>query len=157
MDSVAVGPIAYTGKAELQQDIDNFKAALRGVSVEEAFLPVAAPASVIPDRKNEYYPSDDDLQQAIAEAMQTEYKTIIDAGFLVQLDDARAAVTLRPRWCRPRASKEYRTWVARQVEVTQPRDQGHRRARRSATTSAGAAGRGPIRPTCRSRTSSTSS
>ena len=93
MDSVAVAPITYAGKAELQQDIDNFKQALRGVDVEEGFLPVAAPASVIPDRKNEHYASDDDLQQAIAEAMHTEYKTIIDAGFLVQLDDARAAVS----------------------------------------------------------------
>jgi 5-methyltetrahydropteroyltriglutamate--homocysteine methyltransferase len=116
MDSVAVGPIAYTGKAELQQDIDNFKLALRRVSVEEAFLPVAAPASVIPDRKNEYYPSDDDLQQAIAEAMHTEYKTIIDAGFLVQLDDARAAVSY-DRMVPPKSLKEYRTWLSRQVEI----------------------------------------
>ncbi|MBV8421030.1 MAG: hypothetical protein JOZ26_13550, partial [Hyphomicrobiales bacterium] len=55
MDAVCVGPIAYTGQAELERDIGNFKAALAGVKVEEAFLPVAAPASVIPDRKNEYY------------------------------------------------------------------------------------------------------
>src|SRR5262249_49084831 len=53
-DSVCVGPIKYTGQAALQRDIDNFKAALEGVKVAEAFLPVAAPASVIPDRKNEY-------------------------------------------------------------------------------------------------------
>ena len=44
----------------MQRDIDNFKAALKGVKVEEAFLPVAAPASVIPDRKNEYYTSDEE-------------------------------------------------------------------------------------------------
>ena len=84
--------------------------------MEEAFLPVAAPASVIPDRKNEYYASDDDLQQAIAEAMHTEYKTIIDAGFLVQLDDARAAVSY-DRMVPPKSLKEYRTWLARQVEI----------------------------------------
>ena len=53
-EAICIGPIAYTGQAELQRDIDNFKAALKGVKVEEAFLPVAAPASVIPDRKNEY-------------------------------------------------------------------------------------------------------
>ena len=56
-------------------------------------MPVAAPASVIPDRKNEYYKSEEELQAAIAGAMRTEYKMIIDAGFLVQLDDARNAVT----------------------------------------------------------------
>src|SRR6202158_2534616 len=71
-ESICVGPIAYTGQAALQRDIDNFKAALGQVKVEEGFLPVAAPASVIPDRKNEYYKSDEDCLQAIAEAMRTE-------------------------------------------------------------------------------------
>src|SRR2546428_6125636 len=117
MDSVAVGPITYTGQAELQQDIDNFKAALRGVKVQEAFLPVAAPASVIPDRKNEYYRSGDDLAQAIGEAMRSEYKMIIEAGLLVQLDDARAAVSY-DRMVPSMSLKEYRGWLAKQVEIT---------------------------------------
>jgi len=116
MDSVAVAPITYAGAAELKQDIDNFKDALRGVDVAEAFLPVAAPTSVIPDRKNEYYKSDDDLQQAIAEAMRVEYKTIVDAGLLVQLDDARAAVSY-DRMVPPKTLEEYRAWLARQVEI----------------------------------------
>jgi len=102
--------------AELKQDVANFKEALRGVDVAEAFLPVAAPTSVIPDRKNEYYKSDDDLQQAIAEAMRVEYKTIVDAGLLVQLDDARAAVSY-DRMVPPKTLEEYRAWLARQVEI----------------------------------------
>jgi 5-methyltetrahydropteroyltriglutamate--homocysteine methyltransferase len=116
MDSVAVAPITYAGAAELKQDIDNFKDALRAVDVAEAFLPVAAPPSVIPDRKNEYYKSDHDLQQAIAEAMRVEYKTIVDAGLLVQLDDARAAVSY-DRMVPPKTLEEYRAWLARQVEM----------------------------------------
>jgi 5-methyltetrahydropteroyltriglutamate--homocysteine methyltransferase len=116
MDSVAVAPITYAGAAELKQDIDNFKDALRAVDVAEAFLPVAAPPSVIPDRKNEYYKSDHDLQQAIAEAMRVEYKTIVDAGLLVQLDDARAAVSY-DRMVPPKTLEEYRAWLARQVET----------------------------------------
>ena len=116
MDSVAVGPITYTGQAELQLDIDNFKSALSHVKVAEGFLPVAAPASVIPDRKNEYYKTADDLQQAIGDAMRTEYKMIIDSGLLVQLDDARAAVAY-DRMVPPRTFKEYRTWLAKQVET----------------------------------------
>jgi 5-methyltetrahydropteroyltriglutamate--homocysteine methyltransferase len=115
-DSVCVGPIAYTGQAELQRDIDNFKAALGASPVTEAFLPVAAPASVIPDRKNEYYKSDDELLAAIGEAMRTEYKMIVDAGFLVQLDDARNAVTY-DRMVPPGSFEDYRNWLARQVEV----------------------------------------
>jgi 5-methyltetrahydropteroyltriglutamate--homocysteine methyltransferase len=116
MDTVAVAPITYAGAAELKQDVANFKEALRGVDVAEAFLPVAAPTSVIPDRKNEYYKSDDDLQQAIAEAMRVEYKTIVDAGLLVQLDDARAAVSY-DRMVPPKTLEEYRAWLARQVEI----------------------------------------
>ncbi|MGH6728061.1 MAG: cobalamin-independent methionine synthase II family protein [Pseudolabrys sp.] len=116
VDAVCVGPISYTGQAELQRDIDNFKAALKGVSVAEAFLPVAAPASVIPDRKNEFYKSDADLQAAIAQAMRTEYKMIIDAGFLVQLDDARNAVTY-DRMVPPAAFTDYRGWLATQVDI----------------------------------------
>jgi len=116
-EAVCVGPISYTGQAELARDIDNFKAALNGAKVEEAFLPVAAPASVIPDRKNEYYKTDEDLIRAIGAAMHTEYRTIIDAGFVLQLDDARAAVT-DDRMVPPASFAEYRKWLALQVEVT---------------------------------------
>ena len=115
-EAICVGPIKYTGQAELQRDIDNFKAALKNVKVEEAFLPVAAPASVIPDRKNEYYKSDEELQAAIAGAMRTEYKMIVDAGFLLQLDDARSAVTF-DRMVPPASFADYRKWLARQVDI----------------------------------------
>jgi 5-methyltetrahydropteroyltriglutamate--homocysteine methyltransferase len=115
-DSVCVGPINYTGQAELQRDIEAFKAALNGVQVEEAFLPVAAPASVIPDRKNEYYKSDEECLIAIGAAMRTEYKMIVDAGFLLQLDDARAAVTY-DRMVPPAGFADYRKWVDMHMEV----------------------------------------
>jgi 5-methyltetrahydropteroyltriglutamate--homocysteine methyltransferase len=116
MDSVCVGPIAYTGQAELQRDIDNLRAALDGVSVAEAFLPVAAPSSVIPDRKNEYYTTDEACLEAIAAAMRTEYRTIVEAGFVLQLDDARAAVAY-DRMVPPASFEDYRNWVARHVDV----------------------------------------
>jgi 5-methyltetrahydropteroyltriglutamate--homocysteine methyltransferase len=115
-EAVCVGPITYTGQAELQRDIDNFKAALKGVEVEEAFLPVAAPSSVIPDRKNEYYRSEEECIQAIAEAMRTEYRMIVDAGFLLQLDDARAAVSY-DRMVPPASFEEYRKWIGMHVEI----------------------------------------
>jgi 5-methyltetrahydropteroyltriglutamate--homocysteine methyltransferase len=115
-ESICVGPIAYTGQAALQRDIDNFKAALKGANVEEGFLPVAAPASVIPDRKNEHYKSDEDCLRAIAEAMRTEYRMIVDAGFILQLDDARTAVTF-DRMVPPGTFADYRKWVAMHVEL----------------------------------------
>jgi 5-methyltetrahydropteroyltriglutamate--homocysteine methyltransferase len=115
-EAACIGPITYTGQAALQRDIDNFNAALAKFPAVEAFLPVAAPASVIPDRKNEYYASEDDCLQAIAEAMRSEYRMIVDAGFLVQLDDARTAVTY-DRMVPPASFADYRDWVARYVEV----------------------------------------
>ncbi len=115
-DSVCVGPIAYTGQAALSRDIENFKTALDGVKVAEAFLPVAAPGSVIPDRRNEYYRTDEECLVAIGEAMRTEYRMIVDAGFLLQLDDARAAVAY-DRMVPPARFEDYRAWVAMHVEV----------------------------------------
>ena len=111
-DSVCVGPITYTGTAALERD----KTALKDVSVTEAFLPVAAPASVIPDRKNEYYKNDDAMFEALAGAMRTEYRTIAASGLLVQLDDARAAVTY-DRMVPPASFADYRKWLGHQIEV----------------------------------------
>jgi 5-methyltetrahydropteroyltriglutamate--homocysteine methyltransferase len=115
-DAVCVAPITYTGLADLQRDIDNLKAALQGVQVEEAFLPVAAPSSAIPDRKNEYYRNDEELVTALAEALRTEYRTIAGSGILLQVDDARAAVTY-DRMVPPAAFEDYYRWLARHVDV----------------------------------------
>ena len=114
--AVCVGPIKYTGQDEIQRDIANFKAALKAAGLAQGFLPVAAPASVIPDRKNEYYKSEDECLEAIAQAMRTEYRAIIDSGLLLQLDDARFAVTY-DRMVPPASLQEYRNWVAKHVEV----------------------------------------
>ncbi|MBS0247736.1 MAG: cobalamin-independent methionine synthase II family protein [Proteobacteria bacterium] len=115
-EAICVGPISYSGLAELQRDIANFKAALAKVNVVDAFLPVAAPASVIPDRKNEFYKTDEELQTAIAGAMRTEYKAIIDAGLVVQLDDARSAVTY-DRMVPPASFADYKSWLDKQIEI----------------------------------------
>jgi 5-methyltetrahydropteroyltriglutamate--homocysteine methyltransferase len=115
-DAVCVAPIKYTGMDELNRDIANFKAALENVNAEEAFLPVAAPSSAIPDRKNEYYKTDEDLIVALAEALRTEYRAIVDAGFLLQIDDARAAVTY-DRMVPPASFEDYYRWVGRHVEI----------------------------------------
>jgi 5-methyltetrahydropteroyltriglutamate--homocysteine methyltransferase len=115
-EAVCVAPVKYIGLDELQHDIDNLKAALVGVKAEEAFLPVAAPSSAIPDRKNEYYRNEEELVVALAEALRTEYRAIVDAGFLLQVDDARAAVTY-DRMVPPASFEDYYRWVGRHVEV----------------------------------------
>src|SRR6185436_17599430 len=114
--AVCVAPIAYTGQEELQRDIANFNSALSAAGLKQGFLPVAAPSSVIPDRRNEFYASDEECQQAVARAMRTEYKAIVDAGLYVQLDDARFAVTY-DRMVPPASFEDYRRWVELHVEV----------------------------------------
>ena len=111
-----VGPVKYTGQHIVQRDIDNLKAALKAVNVTEAFMPVVAPSSVIPDRKNEYYKSEDDWMEAITEAMRVEYKMIVDAGFILQIDDARAANSY-DRMVPPATFEDYRRWLARFIEA----------------------------------------
>jgi 5-methyltetrahydropteroyltriglutamate--homocysteine methyltransferase len=110
-----VGPVKYIGQAIVQRDIDNFKAALKGRKVEEAFMPVVAPSSVLPDRKDEYYKGEAEWLEAVTEAMRTEYKMIVDAGFILQIDDARAA-TAHDRMVPPGTFEDYRRWLAKFVE-----------------------------------------
>ena len=110
-----IGPVKYIGQDILRRDIDNFKAALKGVKVEEAFMPVVAPSSVLPDRKDEYYKGEEEWLAAVTAAMRTEYRTIVDAGFILQIDDARAA-TAFDRMVPPGTFEEYRRWLVKFVE-----------------------------------------
>ncbi len=82
------GPITYKGQAAMQRDIENFKAALAEVKVEDAFLPVVAPCSCAWPGLNRYYRSEREYLYAMADALHEEYKMIVDAGLLLQVDDA---------------------------------------------------------------------
>ncbi len=82
-----ISPLSYTGQASVQSDIGNFKPALQGVAVEESFLPAIAPGTIEHWLQNEHYPDDESFLFAIADAMKTEYKAIVDAGFILQIDD----------------------------------------------------------------------
>ena len=83
-----VAPITYKGQAAIRRDVDNFKSALEGVNVAGAFMPVAAPMSARGLWLNAYYKTDEEIVVALADALKEEYKAIVDAGFILQLDDA---------------------------------------------------------------------
>lgn len=85
---VCSGPIAYKGKAAIERDIANFKAALAAAGVSEGFLPVVAPGSVEASHPNKYYATDEAYLYALADALKEEYHAVIDAGLLLQVDDA---------------------------------------------------------------------
>jgi 5-methyltetrahydropteroyltriglutamate--homocysteine methyltransferase len=82
------GPIKYKGQALIKRDIENLKGGLRaaGLGTEGAWMNVIAPASCA-RMPNEYYKSEEELLYACADAIREEYKAIIDAGLIVQLDD----------------------------------------------------------------------
>jgi 5-methyltetrahydropteroyltriglutamate--homocysteine methyltransferase len=82
-----VEPLQYIGQDEVKSDIDNLRAALQGKNIEEAFLPAVAPGTMEHWMKNDYYPSDEAYLFAIAEAMSEEYRAIVDAGLVLQIDD----------------------------------------------------------------------
>ena len=82
-----VGPLRYVGHEALKEDLEHFEAALKGVSVAEAFLPANTPGTIEHWLRNDYYPSDEAFVYAIAECMREEYRAIVDAGFLLQIDD----------------------------------------------------------------------
>jgi 5-methyltetrahydropteroyltriglutamate--homocysteine methyltransferase len=84
---MCTGPIAYRGHEQLQRDIANFRAALGAVTVEEAFMPAASPATVEAWHRNAYYDCELTYLFAIADALHEEYRAIVDAGFLLQIDD----------------------------------------------------------------------
>src|SRR5271166_4532946 len=88
---VCTGPIAYKGQEALKRDIDNLTAALAQVRVEEAFMPAVSPAQLAGWNKNEYYKTEEEFRIAIADALREEYKAIVDAGLVLQIDDPQLA------------------------------------------------------------------
>jgi 5-methyltetrahydropteroyltriglutamate--homocysteine methyltransferase len=113
---VCVGPVTYKGQAAVQKDIAVFKAALKGVAVADAFLPVVAPASAVPQHKNEYYKDDEEFLFKLAEALREEYKAIIDAGLMVQIDDAFLPYMYDVAFAADQLDS-YRKWAAVRIEA----------------------------------------
>jgi 5-methyltetrahydropteroyltriglutamate--homocysteine methyltransferase len=90
MRPVCVGPVSYTGQAAVQADIANFKAAMKANGIEEGFMTSVAPGSAA-RIINRHYKDDDEFLFAVADAMREEYKAIVDAGLVLQLDDPSIA------------------------------------------------------------------
>lgn len=85
--TVCVGPLSYIGHADAQADIDNFNAGLEGANPPEVYLPAITPGTVEHWLRNEFYATQEEFLYAVADALAVEYKIIVDAGFLLQIDD----------------------------------------------------------------------
>jgi 5-methyltetrahydropteroyltriglutamate--homocysteine methyltransferase len=111
---VCTGPITYKGHALLQRDIKNLKAAIGDAKIE-AFMPAISPSNIEEWQRNAYYKTNEEYIYAISEAMREEYKAIVDAGFLLQIDDPRLVSYYLVK---PDASiAECRKWANTRVEA----------------------------------------
>ena len=84
----ASGPSSTPTTHSIHRDIANLKAAAAAAGVEEAFLPVVAPASAAFNGVNDYYKTDEEYVYALAEALRNEYLAISESGLVLQVDDA---------------------------------------------------------------------
>lgn len=82
---VCVEPVKYSGMEELQREISITKEA---AGVDDVFLTSTAPASIEPYRRNEFYKSEEEFLYALADALAVEYRAIVEAGLILQVDDA---------------------------------------------------------------------
>jgi 5-methyltetrahydropteroyltriglutamate--homocysteine methyltransferase len=116
LEWAVTGPLSYRGTEALQRDIANLKAALATFRGYRGFLPVVAPASLFPELKNEFYPSDEAFVHAIAEALREEYRLITDAGLIVQIDDAWLPA-MYERMVPPGTPEDFRRWASMCIEA----------------------------------------
>jgi 5-methyltetrahydropteroyltriglutamate--homocysteine methyltransferase len=111
-----VAPLTYKGHAAIKRDIDNLKAALGKTKVVAGFLPVVAPASAVPNFKNEYYKSDEEFFFALADALHEEYAAIVAAGLFLQVDDAFLPYMYDVAFA-DQPLENYKKWAALRVEA----------------------------------------
>jgi 5-methyltetrahydropteroyltriglutamate--homocysteine methyltransferase len=110
------GPVKYIGQQKIRRDIDLLSSAISNVRTEEAFVTAVSPATlqILP---NEHYKSQQDYTWALAEAIGEEYKAVVDAGFILQIDDP-ALVDIWDWWYSLKGDiASYRTWAQFQVEA----------------------------------------
>jgi 5-methyltetrahydropteroyltriglutamate--homocysteine methyltransferase len=112
---VVNGALRYSD-IQVKRDIANLKAAAAKAGVKGAFLPVVAPASALPNAKNEHYPDEKSLLLALADCLHQEYKTIVDAGLYVQIDDAFLPY-MHEKMVPPMTHAQYRQWAQLRIDA----------------------------------------
>ena len=112
---VVDAPLTYSD-VQVKRDIANLQAAAAKAKVAGAFLPVVAPASALPNAKNEYYADEKSLLWALADCLHQEYKAIVDAGLYVQIDDAFLPY-MHEKMVPPMTHAQYRAWAQMRVDA----------------------------------------
>lgn len=107
------GPLKYVGHKQLEADIANLKAALKGASPVDVFMPSVSPSSCVGLMENQHYRDEEEHLYAVAEALREEYQAIVAAGFIVQIDDPRLAMNymLNPEL----TVEQQRAWAVKRI------------------------------------------
>ena len=113
---VCTGPIRYVGQDELQRRRREPQGgARRHRCREEAFMTAISPSNLELYYENRHYASEEEYLAALADAMHVEYRAIVDAGLLLQIDDPRMATHYNRT---PGASiEDCRKFIALRVEA----------------------------------------
>jgi 5-methyltetrahydropteroyltriglutamate--homocysteine methyltransferase len=112
---ICTGPVRYVGHAALKRDIENLKTALSGLDVPDVFMPAISPENAQVGKRNEYYKSDEEFAVALAEALNEEYRAIVAAGFLVQIDDPQLITYFNRN--PDKSVAECRRWVESRIDI----------------------------------------
>jgi 5-methyltetrahydropteroyltriglutamate--homocysteine methyltransferase len=112
---VCTGPIRYVGQAALKRDIENLKAAVAGQDVADVFMPAISPENAQVGKRNEFYQSEEEFAVALADALNEEYRAIVAAGFLVQIDDPQLITYFNRN--PDKSVAECRGWVEGRIEI----------------------------------------
>ena len=83
---MCTGPVSPKGQGELQKDISNLKAAMSAHGITKGFMNAASPGVVSLFLQNNFYKTREEYLSALADAMKTEYETIVASGLDLQLD-----------------------------------------------------------------------
>jgi 5-methyltetrahydropteroyltriglutamate--homocysteine methyltransferase len=113
---VCIGPLGWKDRTAVQTDIENFKAALQAVQPTEAFLPTVSPGTLAQNVINEYYQDEEAFLFAVADVMREEYRAIVQAGFLLQIDSPDLAMGWHTQFP-DKTLEEFRSIIARRVEA----------------------------------------
>ena len=116
--TICDGAVSYKGQAQLAADIDNFKSALQDTTFEEAFLPAASPTIIGHTAVNQHYGTTEEFVYAVADALKVEYKAIVDAGFLLQIDAPELPNTYDRMLTANASMQDYRKTAGLCVEAT---------------------------------------
>jgi len=111
-----VGPIAVKDLEPMRKDVANLRAAVDVAAPTEGFLNAASPGVVALFQPNDFYPTQDDYLQALAEVLRVEYEGIVAAGLLVQIDAPDLAMG-RHTMYRNRTVEEFLRLAALHIEV----------------------------------------